>query len=190
MADFYFDIETYQKTDNPNFGVDPIIAITYQQIDSRNGEVKGDLIILKAWESSEQDILRKFYNIFKPSIKFDFVPIGCNLSFDFTTLLLRWRKLKLEVKAIDMFCEHPYLDIQTLLVLFNRGRFKEASLERFTQKQDSGDKIKGWYEQRDYGAIENYIKIEASSFIELYQFLIGEMPHIWVAFAKEKGIIV
>ncbi|MCJ7769174.1 MAG: hypothetical protein MUO92_01675 [Dehalococcoidales bacterium] len=54
MADYYFDIETNPKEERPDFKGDDILTIQYQQIDSRTGEKKDELVILKSWESSEK----------------------------------------------------------------------------------------------------------------------------------------
>lgn len=190
MSDYYFDIETYSKTEKTDFNNDPIIAITYRQMDSRTGEPKDKLNILKSWESSEEDILRKFYTIFNPEDKWKFIPIGCNLSFDFTSLIYRWRKIGIQVNARILFAEHPYIDIQPILILFNKGSFGGATLEKFAGKQCSGIKVIEWYEKKDYQAIQDYIEDEADRFLKLYQFLVRRLPSVWLEFAKETGIIV
>ena len=190
MSDYYFDIETYSKTPEPDFNEDEIIAITYQQIDSRIGEPRGKLNILKSWESSENETLQIFYPIFNPEKKWDFVPIGCNLSFDFTSLIYRWRKIGMEVNARNLFAEHPYIDIQPILIMFNRGSIKGATLEKFSGKRYSGSKVKEWYENKDYPAIQSYIEDEADKFLKLYQFLIQRLPDVWLEFAKESKIVI
>ena len=189
MPDYYFDIETCSRTQNPDFNNDEIIAITYQQIDSRTGEAKDKLNILKSWESSEMEILQRFYKVFDPEEKWAFIPIGCNLSFDFTSLICRFRKTGIELNARKLFAEHPYIDIQPILILFNKGSFKGATLEKFTGKQYPGSKIIEWWDKKDYHAIQDYIENEADSFIKLYQFLVKNLPDIWLEFAKESKII-
>lgn len=189
MSDFYFDIETYSPTPNPNFENDEIIAITYQQIDSRTGHTKDQLNIMKSWESSEEDVLRKFHTIFNPKEKWKFVPIGFNLSFDFTSLLYRWRKYGLQLNARELLTEHPYIDIQPILLMFNKGSFSGCTLEKYTGKINSGSKVKEWYQNQDYTAIQNYIEDEVSCFLQLYQFLVQRLPDVWIEFARESGII-
>ncbi|MGA9048359.1 MAG: hypothetical protein WB588_05125 [Dehalococcoidia bacterium] len=190
MPDYYFDIETCSRTQHPDFNNDSIISIAYQQIDSRTGEVKDKLNILKSWESSEQEILKKFHPIFNPQDKWKFVPIGCNLSFDFTSLIYRWRKIGIEVNARNLFAEHPYIDLQPILVIFNQGSFRDSSLEKFSGKKCSGDRIIEWYDKKEYDMIQTYIEDEANCFLKLYQFLIGRLPDIWREFAKENKIII
>jgi hypothetical protein len=79
--------------------------------------------------------LNKFYYIFKPNEKWTFLPIGFNLAFDFTSLIYRWRKIGLEVSARNMFAEHPYIDMQQVMLLCNNGSFSGCSLERFSGKK-------------------------------------------------------
>ena len=56
MTSYYLDIETTGF--DPKF--DKIITIQYQQLDIASGKPIGNLIILKEWESSEKEILKKF----------------------------------------------------------------------------------------------------------------------------------
>ena len=118
MSDYYFDIETCSRTSRPDFNNDIIISIAYQQIDSRTGQIKDKLNILKSWESSEQEILKNFHSIFNLQDKWKFIPIGCNLSFDFTSLICRWRKIGIEVNAKNLFAEHPYVDLYPIIFIF------------------------------------------------------------------------
>jgi DNA polymerase elongation subunit (family B) len=190
VSDYYFDIETYSRTPHPDFHNDEIIAITYQQIDSRTGEAKGSLNILKSWESSEKEILQRFYPVFNSEKKWDFVPIGCNLSFDFTSLICRWRRSGIEINARNLFAEHPYIDVQPILIAFNRGSIRGATLEKFSGKRHPGAKVKEWYESKSYEAIQDYIQDEADKFLKLYRFLVQRLPDVWLEFAKEYKIII
>ncbi len=88
MPDYYFDIETNPRMPKPDYKNDEILTIQFQRLDSRTGEKEGDLTIFKSWESSERDILERFYSIFNPEELWVFVPIGFNLSFDFFSLLI------------------------------------------------------------------------------------------------------
>jgi hypothetical protein len=190
MADYYFDTETYTKTLKPDLKNDKILTIQYQQIDSGTGEKKDELKILRAWESSEKNILQEFHSIFSPEDSWKFVPIGTNLSFDFFSLLYRWRENGIEVPPKTLFYEHPSMDIKSILVIFNRGVFKGANLEKFTGKKYKGAIVSEWYEQKDYASIQKYIEDEAEGFINLYQCLVHKLPNIWFEYAKEKGIMI
>ena len=189
MPDYYFDIETYSKTPKPDLKNDEIIAISYQQIDSRTGEPKDELNILKSWESSEEDILKKFYAIFNPEEDWTFVPIGYNLPFDFTSLFFRWRELGINVSAM-YFSKHPYIDIKHVALLCNKGSFKDCKLEKFVGKKHSGDKVKELYENKDYDAIRSYVEDEAFCFLRWYKSLVQRLPDLWLEFARDAGIII
>ncbi len=189
MPDYYFDIETNASMPKPNFKTDEILTIQFQRLDSRTGEKEGDLTILKSWESSERDILEKFYSIFSPEDPWKFIPIGFNLSFDFFSLLYRWREINIEVPPKTLFSEHPYIDIKSILVIANGGSFKGASLEKFVGKQHSGLKVSEWCAEKDYTSVQAYIEDEADRFIKLYRFLIQRVPGIWLEFAQDAKII-
>lgn len=190
MSDYYFDIETNPRGLKPDFANDEILTIQFQNLDSRTGEKEGDLTILKSWESSEKDILERFYSTFNPNDVWKFVPIGCNLSFDFFSLLYRWRKIGIEVQPKILFSGHPYIDIKSILVIFNGGSFKGADLGKFIGKRFSGLKVSEWYAEKDYASIQEYIEDEADRFIKLYQFLVQRLPSLWLEFAKDSGIII
>ena len=190
MSEYYFDIETNPGKSKPDFANDEIITIQFQRLDGRTGEKEDALTILKSWDSSEEDILKRFYSIFSPEDVWRFVPIGCNLIFDFFSLLYRWRRIGIEVQPKILFSEHPYIDIKSILVVFNGGSFKGANLEKFVGKQYSGLKVSEWYAEKDYASVQEYIEDEADRFTKLYQFLIQRLPDVWQEFAKTSGIII
>lgn len=89
MGNFYLDLETT--------GLDPlkdkIITIQFMEIDRNTAAKKGELRILKEWESSEKEILLQFISesrIADP-YPFTFVPVGYNLGFEHRFLLERCR---------------------------------------------------------------------------------------------------
>ncbi len=174
MPEYYLDIETNAKGAKPDLENDEILTIQFQRLGTKTGETEGDLTILKSWESSEKEILGKFYSIFSPDDPFKFIPIGENLSFDFLMLHNRWKRIGIEV-PLKTLIDHPYIDIKPILVILNEGSFKGASLKKFLRKED-GAKVPEWYAQEDYGVIEDYIRREAEDFIQFYQQLKKEIP--------------
>ena len=191
MSDYYLDIETYQPNPETDFYNDKIIAITYRQIDCRTGETKGNLNILKSWETSQKEILEQFYNIFpsEKKDKFKFVAIGDNLPFDLGHLALRWKFHGFGINAIPLFCEHPYIDISSLLVLMNAGNMGGASLHKFGGTKWTGSAIAEWYTNKDYASIIAYIENESTCYLNLYKFMVKHLPGLWTDYAKEAGII-
>lgn len=176
MPEYYLDIETNAKGPKPDVENDEILTIQYQRLGMVSGRKQGDLIILKSWESSEENILNKFYSIFQPCKPFEFIPIGVNLHFEFFMLHNRWKTFGVDIPLKTLFCDHPRLDIRSILVILNNGSFLGSTLNKFTGKTQTGDKIPEWYAQKDYSAIENYIQNEAEEFIKLYQTLKEKIP--------------
>lgn len=167
MTEYYFDIETT----GTDLEKDRIITIQFQELDSKTGKAIGDLTILKAWESSEEQISKAFLKIFQPDYPWNFIPIGTNLSFDFFILNKRWKQYNINVSLKTLLYNHPYLDIRPILILANGGKFKEATLENLGYKNHAGSDIPVWYAAKDYEAIEKYIIEEAKGFIDFYQLM-------------------
>ena len=94
VPEYYFDLETYPKGSKPSPN-DEVLTIQFQRLSSKTGKIMGNLTILKAWESSEETILRRFYKIFRPTKPFEFIPIGMNLDYDLFVLHNRLRKIEL-----------------------------------------------------------------------------------------------
>lgn len=180
MAEFYLDLET-NASKLPNLENDEILTIQYQRLNSETGEKESELTTLKSWESSEKDILKEFHSQFSPDEPFRFVPIGMNLAFDLFSLHYRWKRIGIEVPLKTLLYDHPYLDIKPILVILNKGSFKGASLGKFIgfpEKEDLRAKIPGWYENKDYAKIEEYLRKEADGFIQLYQNIKRDLPHL------------
>ena len=111
------------ETTGTNFDEDEIITIQWQRLSGFTGETWGELNILKSWDSSEEDILKKFY----PNLTckpFDFIFVGKNLFFDFC--MLNERLKHYGIGEIDLRClnQRVSLDIKPILVIMNDGNFK------------------------------------------------------------------
>lgn len=191
MSDYYFDIETYAKGQKIDIVNDEIITIQYQELDRRTKQAKGELNILKSWESSEVDILRRFYTFINLDDEFNFVPIGYNIAkYDFFCLYYRWWSIGIKVKPPTKLFKHPYIDIYQAIVLCNGGELKGAKLGKFAGKNGSGAEIAELYLNKNYSAIQEYIEDEAYCFLRLYQGLLQELPSWWYEWAKKNGIII
>ena len=182
MATFYLDIETT--------GLDPekdkIITIQFQELDRYTGEAVGELTILKEWESSEKEILEEF--ISKTNIldgnDFSFVPIGYNLGFEHDFI-----KSRSEINGLTsldiLHC--PFIVLRSAGILMNAGQFKGSGLSDLTGKKGSGILIPGWYENKEYDKIIDYIKNETEEFIKFNMWLYKKMPHLLPDLKKEMG---
>jgi len=172
MTEYYFDIETYSPGERPNPETDKIITIQYQRIDLKTGKPTSEMVVLKEWDSSEKEIVTKFYNNFfrDGNSVWDFIPVGFNLNFEWEFLIAKFEKyLGKKLASKDLHYKIPHLDLKPVVVLLNDGQFKGASLDKFTKKPHDGKIIKEYYEKKEYAKIEEYIKNEAEAFLEFLQ---------------------
>ncbi len=163
MGFYYLDLETQGL--NPE--TDKIITLQYQQMD-KDGNPLGNLVILKEWELGEEELIKQFLTIFK---KWEFIPVGMNLSFDFRFLLTKIKKYTGREIDFNELSNFPHLDIKPILVLMNNGNFKGAKLSNFTSKGQNGIAIPLYYDNKEYDKIIGYIEKEASEFINFYKYL-------------------
>ncbi len=182
MGNFYLDIETT--------GLDPkdskIIAIQYQELDRNSGQAKGELVILKEWESSEKRIISEFHD--KSGIAdeypFAFISTGYNLGFEHNFLI--GRAIANNLEPIDIL-HRPFIDLRAFGILMNKGEFKGSGLDKISGKKTSGMKIPEWYEKKEYSKIIDYIEDETKAFIHLNAWLYRRMPALWEEYKKEIG---
>lgn len=183
MAKYYFDIETY-PTVNPDTA--KIITIQFQRINGETGKPEDELVILKEWESSEEQIVSKFYNKFfrKDISVWDFIPVGYYLNFEWEFLIAKFDKyLGIKLSSRNLHYYRPHIDLRPVGVLINGGKFKGSGLDKITSKPHNGEAIKKWYENKEYDKIENYIVEETTSFLEFLQKIIEllrkyELPEV------------
>src|SRR3989338_11669046 len=161
--EYYLDIETQGL--NPE--TDKIITLQYQQINSEGNPV-GNLVILKELELGEEELIKRFLTVFR---KWEFIPVGMNLGFDFRFLLTKIQKYtggKIDLLELSSF---PHLDIKPILVLMNGGNFKGAKLSNFTEKGQNSIAIPLYYKNKEYDKILGYVEKEAIEFIKFYKYL-------------------
>jgi hypothetical protein len=164
----YFDIETYSPGEFPNPKTDKIISIQFQKIDISNKKVLSKLQILKEWEDGEEEIVKLIYNWFFKRNYWNFIPVGFNLIFEWNFLFEKFKKYKLVDDSFSLlnFFKMPQIDLKSIAVL-KKGEFKGASLSFISNKENDGNIIKELYENEKFDDIEDYIRNEAQSFIEL-----------------------
>lgn len=158
---------------------DQIVTIQFQKLDFETGEPIGELKILKAWESSEKDILEKFQKILGEE-KWDFVPHGYCLGFEDKFLRTRSIACGLET-PIDLF-SGPVVDLHSVGVLMNGGQFKNSGLDKITGKNGNGLKCLVHYNAGHYDKVVSYIKQEAEEFLKFYVWLRKRMPNLMTEF--------
>ena len=168
----YLDIETTGR--DPYY--DKIITIQYARMNDATGRtVTGnpdmDLRILTEWEcGSEERMLKRFIidSAITSSI-WNFVPLGYNLFFEH--MFLSGKAKKYGFGKINIAWDRPHIDLKHMGVLMNRGQFRGSGLDQVTNKPHDGSAVPGWYSNREYDKIINYVRTEFRSFVELTALL-------------------
>jgi len=174
LVEHYFDIETT--------GLDPerdkIITIQTQRLVGRTGEPIDEVNILKEWESSEKEIIKKMMPLLTCENPFDFIIVGKNLLFDF--MFLNKRAEKYGLKGLDMRCfyNRASLDLKPILVMINDGNFKGYDKVLDKKGKLADVIVPKLYEEKKYREIVKYIKEEARTFTDAYQKLKKNMPSL------------
>ena len=184
MQNYYLDIET--NTEGRD-GVDPfkdkIVTIQYCPFYEDSGKLKKSLTILKSWESSEKDILEEFLTITgwkeDPRSEWNFIPAGVNLKYDLIVIKNRSKEL-LNIKIPYKFLFHkiPRMELKTILVMANRGKFKGSSFDKFSNKMTDGLSARNYIKVEDWDNLLKYINQEAEAFFEIYQKLLKGIPKL------------
>ena len=169
---YYLDIETTGFYPEKN---DKIITIQYMALNEETAKPEGPLKILKEWESDEKTILKRFIEDFRPNDRWAFVPVGYGLGFEHKFFWQRCISNGLEPISI---LGRPFLDLMTVGVLLNGGRFKGAALDDMTSKPRDGSVIPGYYREKKYAEIERYVKEETDGFSNFCIRLYKEMPQL------------
>ena len=173
-------METYSRSKSPDSTKDQIITIQYQRIDDRTGKPLGSLKILKSWESSEEQIIRDFLDVFQLDDQWNFIPLGCSLiQYDFFVLYYRAMQYNISIDANNFLRKHPFIDIKPILVILNKLKFKGSALHNFTGKKSSGANIFSLYENKKFDEIEQYIIEESEAFLDLFEWLFNSFPEFY-----------
>jgi hypothetical protein len=166
----YLDIETT--------GLDPardeLITLQYQNI-TFEGDPVGELELLRSWEGGERAVLERFYPLF--AYKWDFIPVGFNLDFERAFLYHKFRDLLGRDLFQRLYRDCIAIDLQPLVILMQDGVAKGSSLRNWSPKTCGGEDVPGWYRAGEHDRILEYVRMEASSFLELYRLMVRLVPN-------------
>lgn len=122
------------------------------------------------WEWGEKEIIQMALEKGILQANWDFVPVGNRLRFDLTFLIeraTRWSLIKWDVATLKYYWfTKPFLDLQPILVLMNRGRFAGSSLQAFADK-GPGTQVPILYRKGAYSDIIAYVTREQEAALEV-----------------------
>lgn len=159
MPHYYLDIETTGL--DPK--IDQILTIQFQKISVFTGKAIGPLNILTSWENSEEDIVKEIAMYMLDEYPWNFVPVGNNLTFEFKFLSNKFQKYLGQNIDVEFFVTRPHIDLKSVMILANSGKFKGCHL--VLGKQGSGSEVPIWYQNNEYQKILDYVVDEAKCFI-------------------------
>jgi hypothetical protein len=174
MPAYYFSIDGIKTGEKSDPATDRLITLQYQKIDLTTGEPLDVLVIWREWESSEKEIVNAFYNqFFRPGTPVThFIPVGLNLDYPYEMLVALFRKYGLSpLTSHELYYQRPRFDLRPIIVLLNNGRFAGASLDAFSIKKGEDRHMEKWYDKKEFGRIEHYVREEAARFLKVLQYL-------------------
>ena len=174
--DSYFDLETYSVDRTPDIYKDKIVAITFAPFSWRDDfklQFTECLMISEygtLGDASEKAMLQDFIkrtNIL--SNQWNFVPHGANIGI-FDLLIFAQRVRYHNLGVFDL--RRPYVDIKNILVVANRGQFKEWNRKLLEKgKQGDGSEIAGMVERAEWDRIKAYSIGEIAPFFSVLREL-------------------
>lgn len=183
MPTYYLDIESNTEgRERPDPTKDKIVSIQFMPFYDDSGKRKGRLTILKAWESSEKEILEQFlektgWTTYDPN-PWRFVPAGYNIGYDFIILQTRAKEvLGIDLKTAFLFQTLHYYDLWQVVLMANQGDNRGSSLHNFAPKNNPIP-AHILIEEKNWEGLEKYIKNEADAFLDLYQRSVSKVPTI------------
>ncbi len=166
----YFDIETFSDNGFRSSNT-KIITIQYKDFD-------GNVRILKEWDSSESDILRKFFTEMKMIKKDDFLMlVGHNvLRFDIPMIMKRMvaNGIGSADELHDFFHNVFVVDTLQCMLPFNNMRFKGLNTEEISKKlkisepRHRNTEIESFYRSRKFADIEKHALADLEFIQDLY----------------------
>ena len=180
MGLFYFDVEAE--------GVDPqqdrLISVQFQPLGDDLRPV-GGFTVLTEWEWGEREIVRVLLAKGLFDETWDFVPVGNRLRYDLTFLMERAQRHRLREWGLAdtrrFWYTKPMLDLGTVLVLMNGGKFEGSSIANFAEKRPSAE-VPLLYRQGKYAEVLAYVEQEKESTLGL----LAEIRAMLTTFGERK----
>jgi len=147
-----------------------VVTIQYARL-TDDFEPVTDLEVLRVWEfKSERELIKSFLEYSKLFEEpFVFIPVGVNLIYDLSFIYTRARRYKLVSKPfIDILRSKPFIDLKPVLVIINKGEFREFTkfVDRYMQTGIRGSDVPMLYAKGDYDSIVKYIKDKYQAVLE------------------------
>jgi hypothetical protein len=174
MPAYYLSLEGMKTGEKSDPATDRLVTLQFQKIDLTTGETLDVLVIHRVWESSEKEIVTMFYNqFFRPGTPVThFIPVGLNLDYTYEMLIALFRRYGLvPPTSYELYYQRPRFDLRPIIVLLNNGRFAGASLDAFSIKKGEDRHMEKWYDKKEFGRIDHYIREEATRFLKVLQYL-------------------
>lgn len=186
MASYLFiDIETYIDKQNPETGLNPyyfnskIITIAFNYYDAFVLTEKNIIppTIYKEWESSEKEIVEKFYNFVKKKVEISphIKIVGFNhIKFDLPYLFARLAYYEIDKKENihKIFFQLPhYIDLGQISMITSSRMKQRKEFYNVSQKEvnkffnlpikaEGREKLSEYYRNKQFEKIIEYIKEE------------------------------
>ncbi len=177
---FYFDVET--EGEDPQ--QDRVITIQFQPLGD-DLRPMGNFTVLTEWEWGEKEILRTILQKGVMDPTWDFVPVGNRLRFDLTFLMERGQHHKLrdwtQAEMRRFWYNKPMLDLNSVLVLMNAGRFEGSGINTFVEKGASSA-VPSLYRQGRYADVIAYAEREKEATLAL----LAELRSVLTTFGNRK----
>ena len=180
MALFYFDVES--EGEDPQ--QDRLITVQVRPLGD-DLRPTAPMSVVAEWEWGEKEMVRSVLVKGLLEETWDFVPVGNRLRFDLTFLMERARHhalLEWDPAAFRRFWfNKPMLDLGSVLVLMNGGRFDGSSIGNFVEKGASAE-VPMLYRQGKYQEILAYVHQEAEATLAL----LAELRSMLTTFGDRK----
>ena len=72
----------------------------------------------------------------------------------------------------------PKLDLKSILVIANKGKFKGSGLDNFSKKSSTGKQTRLFIKNKEWDNLSNYIIQETEAFFDVYKILIKSIPNV------------